>query len=166
MRALRNGFIEIVDLSLQLGALRSVELMRMMRGNTDLSASDLLSCFEWPDGSHSSSDTEDQAGFAAIGSDVPRFLREIILEESPELALTCEQRLHLLEWATALTALPCNGLKEKVTLKLYAEADEDALPNVHTCTHELHLPAYRSREQLRKKLLKAVEHRHDGFQIE
>ncbi len=51
-------------------------------------------------------------------------------------------------------------------LRLYAEAGENDLPNVHTCTHEVHLPAYRSREQLREKLLKAVEHRHDGFHIE
>ena len=38
--------------------------------------------------------------------------------------------------------------------------------NVHTCTHEIHLPAYASLEVLRAKLLLAVAHRHDGFQIE
>ena len=167
----------------------------MMRGNTELSAEELLACFQWPD-THASAHVEEQvryhernpvsiehleasmrayhltdrvhsqAGFAAISSTVPSYLREIILDESPESGLSTEQRLHLLELATALTALPCSGLKYLITLKLYAEADENDLPNVHTCTHEVHLPAYRSRGQLREKLLKAVEHRHDGFQIE
>ena len=65
-----------------------------------------------------------------------------------------------------VAALPCGGLKEPIILSLYEDADETDLPNVHTCTHEIHLPPYESREQLRSKLLKAVEHRHDGFQIE
>jgi len=165
LRALREGFTELVDLRIQLGALGSNELMRMMRGNTALSAEELLACFQWPD-THASAHVEEQAGFAAVGSKVPAFLREIILDECFESGLSTDQRLHLLEWATALTALPCSGLKDPITLKLYAEADENDLPNVHTCTHEVHLPAYRSRAQLREKLLKAVEHRHDGFQIE
>ena len=93
------------------------------------------------------------------------YLRMIIEDVSPETGLSSEQRLHLLEWATALTALPCGGLKEPILLRLDADADDNDLPNVHTCTHEVHLPAYSSREQLRQKLLKAVEHRHDGFQI-
>ena len=46
-------------------------------------------------------------------------------------------------------ALPCGGLKEKLALRLWEQADEDDLPTVHTCTSEVHLPAYASREQLR-----------------
>ena len=49
---------------------------------------------------------------------------------------------------------------------LYEGAADLDLPQVHTCTHEVHLPAYSSRETLRAKLLMAVEHRHDGFHIE
>ena len=37
---------------------------------------------------------------------------------------------------------------------------------VHTCTGELHLPPYASAEQLRERLLLALEHRGDGFQNE
>ena len=70
------------------------------------------------------------------------------------------------EWCTALTALPCSGLREPITLKIFADADCNDLPNVATCTHQVYLPAYKNRERLREKLLKAVEHRHDGFQIE
>jgi hypothetical protein len=160
LRALRDGFAEQgdVDLTLQLGALSSAELMRMLRGNTDLSRSDLLGCFRWLGPGVQS--------FAAVGPDVPRYLREIILDESPATSLSGEQRLLLLEWCTALTALPCGGLKEPIAIDLDAGAGEGSLPTVHTCTHELHRPAYRSRGQLREKLLHAVEHRHDGFMIE
>ena len=77
-----------------------------------------------------------------------------------------EERLHVLEWATALASLPCGGLKDPITLKLWEGRDDNDLPNVHTCTAEVHLPAYSSRSVLRAKLLQAVEHRHDGFNIE
>ena len=97
---------------------------------------------------------------------MPRYLREIILEDSTDEALNPDQRLHLFEWCTALGALPCNGLKIPIMLRHWAHADEHDLPSVHTCTHEVHLPAYRSCEQLRQKILMAIEHRHDGFHIE
>ena len=162
LRAMRAGFIEHLDFSVQLAAFSSAELMRMLRGKTDISTIDLLSCFEWPD----SLVSETQADFAAVGSSVAQYFREIVLDDSAETGLGSEQRLHLLEWCTALTALPCSGLKDLIKLKLYADADENDLPNVHTCTHEVHLPPYRSREQLRLKLLQALDHRHDGFLIE
>jgi hypothetical protein len=160
LRALRDGFVEQhdVDLTVQLGALSSTELVRMLRGNTDLSCDDLLECFRWSGPGMQS--------FAAVGSDVPRYLREIILDESPSTALSSEQRLHLLEWCTALTALPCGGLKEPIVIDLFVEANGDSLPEVHTCTQEVHLPPYLNREQLQEKLLRAIEHRHDGFMIE
>ena len=167
LEALRKGFAEHaltgIDLTVQLGALSSPELLLMLRGKTEISSIDLLGCFEWPS---PDSIAAAQAGFEAVGSEAPHYLREIILDESPDGALTAEQRLNLLEWATALTALPCGGLKEPIKLELYEGATDLDLPQVHTCTHEVHLPAYSCREKLRAKLLMAVEHRHDGFQIE
>ena len=94
---------------------------------------------------------------------MPRFLRETIEDEAPETGLSEAERMGVLEWATALTALPCGGLKEPITLRFWAAADAGDLPLVHTCSHEVHLPAYTSRELLRAKLLQAVAHRHDGF---
>ena len=80
---------------------------------------------------------------------------------------SCEaERMGVLEWATALTALPCGGLKDPIKLRFWAEAEAGDLPLVHTCSHEVHLPAYTSRELLRAKLLQAVAHRHDGFNME
>ena len=166
LRALRTGFIETVDLQVQLGALTAAELLRMMRGNTEFSREELLECFQWPDLPGSSMGLQAQAGFADAASDCPRYLREIIVDDSVESGLSNAERLHLLEWCTALTALPCNGLKDPIILKHYVGANFNDLPNVHTCTHEVHLPPYQNREQMRCKLLKAVEHRHDGFHIE
>ena len=97
---------------------------------------------------------------------LPRYLRELILDESPETGIGEDERLHVLEWATALASLPCGGLKDPITLKLWEGRDDNDLPNVHTCTAEVHLPAYSSRSVLRAKLRQAVEHRHDGFNIE
>ena len=97
---------------------------------------------------------------------VQRYLRELIVDESAETGIGGEQRLHVLEWATALTALPCGGLKDPITIKLWEDGDDNDLPSVHTCTHEVHLPAYSSREKLREKIMMAIAHRHDGFHIE
>ena len=52
-------------------------------------------------------------------------------------------------------------------MRLYADAAAGDLPITHTCTHELHLPPYPSREVLQAKLLLAMEHIiRDGFGIE
>ena len=163
LKAMRDGFTEHVDLRIQLGMFSSAEMRLLLRGNTLLSAADLLGCFRMPDSSLSA---QAAAGFAAVGSEVPRYLRELILDESPETGIGAEERLHVLEWATALASLPCGGLKDPITLKLWEDRDDNDLPNVHTCTAEVHLPAYSSRSVLRAKLLQAVEHRHDGFNIE
>ena len=163
LQAIRRGFTEHVDLRIQLGALSSAELRLMLRGNTRLSAAALLGCFQMPDQSAAASEA---AGFAAVGSEVPRFLRETIEDEAPETGLSEAERMGVLEWATALTALPCGGLKEPITLRFWGAADAGDLPLVHTCSHEVHLPAYPSRGVLRAKLLQAVAHRHDGFNIE
>ena len=166
LHALRQGFAGNwqMDMTVQLGAMSSAELLLMLRGKTELSPGELLECFEWPRAHSLLEDGE--MGFEAVGSDAPLYLREVILDESADTGLTAQQRLQLLEWCTALTALPCGGLKEPITLKLWENARDEDLPSVHTCTHEMHLPAYSSRERLRTKLVMALEHRHDGFQIE
>ena len=54
-------------------------------------------------------------------------------------------------------------MKDKIRLRHY-DAPSSTLPEVHTCTHELHLPPYPSVAQLTDRLLLALDHRHDGFQ--
>ena len=58
------------------------------------------------------------------------------------------------------------GLQEPIKLRLFPDADEHTLPEAHTCTHELHIPDYSSREVLQQKLLMALDHRDDGFLVE
>ena len=42
------------------------------------------------------------------------------------------------EGATSLNALPCNGLKDKIKIKLWPDATEIDLPSVHTCAARGH----------------------------
>jgi hypothetical protein len=79
LEALRQGFADQAlhgfDLTMQLGALSSEELLLLMRGKTEMSSEDLLDCFDWPP---PDSVRAAQAGFASIGSEVPRFFREVL----------------------------------------------------------------------------------------
>ena len=86
---------------------------------------------------------------------------ELITDET---AFGEAERWQFLEWCTALTALPCGGLGDrKIHLCYYVGASDETLPEVHTCTRELHLPAYTSRQAMHRALCLALEHRLDGF---
>lgn len=134
-----------------------------MRGHVSVSPLDLLGCFDFPD----DGDPTDECGFLAAGSMAPAYLRELILEPDEAAGFTADERGQLLTWCTALAALPCGGLKKKISLRHFPGRSDDDLPNVHTCTPELHLPAYTSRARLRQKLRTAfIEHGADGFLIQ
>jgi len=102
------------------------------------------------------------SGAAAREINVLRNTR--VLRDSDTLG--AERRICLLQWATALGALPAAGLAadRKIRLKLYEGVGDETLPEVHTCSRELHLPPYASAQQLREKLLLALDHLADGFQ--
>ena len=129
----------------------------LSQGKATLSAAELLSCFVLPSASEHEAEA---AGFHAEGSCAHELFHELI---SDDLAFDEACRRRLFEWCTALRALPSAGLKDKIRLKLYQGVDESTLPETHTCTHELHLPDYSSREQLANRLLLALDHIHDGF---
>lgn len=158
LAALRGGFEDQCYLVHQLGALSSAELLFMLRGKLSVSRCDLLRCFNFSEDALS--------GFVAVASEAPAHLRALIEDEDEETGLSAEQRMELFQWTTALAALPCGGLKTPISLRPYANAGDETLPHVHTCTHELHLPAYTSRAALRRKLMVALVHRNDGFQAE
>jgi len=157
LSAMRAGFLMHEDLQVQLAALSEGEVVQMLRGKVALTAQDLSECFDWP---WASEEAELESGFGE--SAVPRWLEELLLDEGH---FDEARRLQLLQWTTALCALPLGGLGDnKIQLRLYRDAEEGTLPETHTCTHELHIPDYPSREVLREKLLVALEHRDDGFQ--
>ena len=158
LAALRDGFSGDLDLQLQLAPFRPNELVYMSQGKASLSTAELLRCFDWPFAASAA------AGFGEgeHRCDTPAHLRAVLGDEQgfPEAL-----RVQLFEWCTARSALPAAGLKEKIRLRHY-DVGTANLPEVHTCTSELHLPPYASAEQLRERLLLALEHRGDGFQNE
>ena len=158
--ALRDGFCGQLDLQLQLAPFAPSELRLLVQGKPTLSAAELLGCFVPP----SSSDTEAvAAGFVAAGSRSDGLFVEVLRDE----ALFSEARRRMLfTWCTALSALPANGLEEYlIRLRAYPSAGDSgqALPETHTCTRELHLPEYATKEQLCERLCMALDHMHDGF---
>lgn len=152
LSALREGFVQNYDISLQLGCLSSDELVLMLQGKSSISVRELLDAIEWPD-------PEDEDGFG--DSLAPFFLRELLLDEA---AFGEAHRLALLQWCTALSAMPPGGLTDRIKLRPYRDVDLQTLPETHTCSRELHLPSYESLVQLQERLLLALEHRQDGFQ--
>lgn len=154
--ALRRGFQDLEDLTVQLAALSDEHLQLMLQGRVVLSATDLLSCFELPSASVVA---RAESGFTEASA-VPELFERLLLDDT---VFDEARRLRMLQWCTSLGALPSGGLADKITLKLFSDAGDDALPMVHTCTREMHLPEYRSFEQLQAKLLQALEHSEDGF---
>lgn len=152
--SLRDGF-SMIYLQLQLAAIGSAEYRNLLEGKLVISAEELLACFDWG---------ASKKSFSAVGSLIPAsMLRELIMDEG---VMNQSMRLYLLEWCTGLSVLPAAGLQDKITLDVY-DAAEDALPCVHTCTRELHIPLYSSLEQLVNCFtLVLTNHRNNGFQIE
>ena len=73
--------------------------------------------------------------------------------------LDLEQQAKLLAYACGSSRLPAGGfgaLRPKFNVTVSAEPTEN-LPSAHTCANQLQLPPYSSREQLRERLLKALE---------
>ena len=169
MAALREGFVGLIDLRLQLAPLSCAELQLMTQGVVQLSVPDLLGCIEWPAVPLPGGEAEAGAGAEAEreGGGFVRVcleLRQLICEER----LDAEQRLQLLQWCTARNAMPHGGLQQPISLveNDTTGAGDFTLPEAHTCAHELHLYCYSNREVLCERLLYALEHRNDGFGLE
>lgn len=79
-----------------------------------------------------------------------------------------ELRLRFLQFVTGTSRVPMNGFAElqgsngyqKFTIQSWG--DYKQLPRAHTCFNRLDLPPYRSYEELREKLLLAIENS-EGF---
>lgn len=159
--ALRRGFLRCEDLQLQLSVLGTApDLSLLLQGKQTLTTAELLECFVLP--CSWSEEESVTSGFADAGATVHELFVELLQDEE---TFDETRRFAMLRWATALHALPVGGLKdEKVRLRLFGpEPDDSTLPEVHTCTRELHLPNYSSLEVLREKVVLALEHAEDGF---
>jgi hypothetical protein len=75
--------------------------------------------------------------------------------------LTPEQKGKFLRFSTGSDRTPIGGLSE-VHLVIQKTGDTKKLPVSHTCFNILGLPDYKSKEEMRRKLLIALEY-HEGF---
>lgn len=210
--ALRQGFTQCIDLSVQLAPLSSAQLALMVRGRVSFSPSELVECFRWPEaaeaeeaalkleeeekaareleearvcgGGGSGKTTTNKKGRAEAEAarvearDRARDKARAFVRASDLLravlsdaeAINEGQRLALLQWATGLNALPKGGLKDQaaglIKLLPYPEAGDATLPEVHTCTRDMHLPSYVSSLQVADRLLLALAHSDGGFNKE
>lgn len=73
-----------------------------------------------------------------------------------------EKLSKLLSFMTGSQRIPANGFKEFVEitgfpLKIAAGGDENSLPQTHTCFNTMDLPSYSNEEELKNKLLLAIQ---------
>ena len=81
--------------------------------------------------------------------------------------LTPAQRVQLLKFATGKAAAPVGGFKHlnpRFTLTGSGHASS-SLPVAHTCGHELEIPRYRNRAQMKEKILYLLEIQNIPFHI-
>jgi ubiquitin-protein ligase E3 A len=67
-----------------------------------------------------------------------------------------------LKFTTGSDRSPLKGLSELKLIIMVQGLDDTRLPSAHTCFNHLILPQYSSKEVMREKLIKAIEH-HEGF---
>jgi len=99
-------------------------------------------------------DVEDWFGFSRCDDHaVARWFWEIVRDFNEE------QRCMLLHFATGSSRLPLGGFAElqPTFCVTVSHGSEDRLPVAHTCSNQLVLQPYTSKEQLREKLLLAME---------
>ena len=166
--ALKRGFAESIDLSMQLAPLSSEQLALMVRGRVSVSPEELVECFQWPEPAEATKLVHGKSSWTAEKFVLAcRLLRGVLSDAE---AINEGQRLALLQWATGLNALPKGGLKDQtaglIKLLPYPDASEATLPEVHTCTRDMHLPPYTYPYQVTERLHKLLEHSDGGFNKE
>jgi hypothetical protein len=80
-----------------------------------------------------------------------RFLVEEIV------GMNMENRARFLEFVTAIPAMPRSGL----TIEVSSFSDH-VVPRAHTCANQLHLPEYKTQEELHTGLMLAMDLERDG----
>ena len=145
LKALERGFTfnGRVDLALQLAPIPAEQLLLMVRGKDELSADDLLGCFDWP------------------GPDEATAVAAAHLQTVIACRMDHKDRRLLLRWCTARSTLPVDGLKEKVSIELLVPDDaqlspDQFFPRSHTCYPSIELPAYSSADVLWQQLQVAL----------
>lgn len=142
-KAFYHGF-HMVCASNALIMLRPEEIDMLVCGNPRLDMKDLKKVTVY-DGYHSQDPTI-------------KYLWDVVLSLPIQL-----QKLFLL-FTTGSDRVPIGGMAE-MTFKISRTEDTDLLPMAHTCFNQLVLPAYKSKKQLRNKIILAIQNA-EGFGLE
>lgn len=76
--------------------------------------------------------------------------------------LNDDQKRDFLKFTTGSDRSPLRGLGELKLIIMLQGVDDERLPSAHTCFNHIILPKYTTKEKLRAKLLKSIEH-NEGF---
>lgn len=82
---------------------------------------------------------------------------------------TKEEKAWFLQFVTGTSQVPLEGFKGLIGMRgpqkfsIHRAEGGDRLPTAHTCFNQLDLPEYGSEEQLKQKLIQAVNEAHEGF---
>eukprot|EP00929_Paragymnodinium_shiwhaense_P022219 TRINITY_DN14246_c0_g1_i4.p1 TRINITY_DN14246_c0_g1~~TRINITY_DN14246_c0_g1_i4.p1 ORF type:complete len:4294 (+),score=1135.69 TRINITY_DN14246_c0_g1_i4:102-12983(+) len=83
--------------------------------------------------------------------------------------LTKEQKGWFLMFVTGTSQVPLEGFKGLIGMRgpqkfsIHRAEGGDRLPSAHTCFNQLDLPEYESEDQLRRKVVQAINEAHEGF---
>lgn len=153
--ATRAGFNDLLPIETILGSLASPT-----SSTNAFTASDLaLFVYGEPE-----MDLDDMEANTVMPFDFPVTLRNMlfnVLRGFPD-----ETRRRFLAWVTGSSQSPFGGfanLRPQKFNLFFSHASTDHLPEAHTCFNRIDLPNYVSAEQMREKLLIAIDHFENGL---
>ncbi|CAD7923675.1 unnamed protein product [Amoebophrya sp. A120] len=82
---------------------------------------------------------------------------------------TEEQKAQFLQFVTGTSQVPLDGFKALIGMRgpqkfsIHRAHTTERLPSAHTCFNQLDLPEYTNKQQLKTKLIQAVEMAYEGF---
>ena len=82
-----------------------------------------------------------------------------------------ELRTAFLQFVTGSSRVPVDGFKDLrgmngvQKLNIHKEFQEERLPRAHTCSNQLDLPNYKTKEILIEKLMLAITEGKEGFNL-
>ncbi|XP_058485475.1 E3 ubiquitin-protein ligase NEDD4-like isoform X1 [Solea solea] len=143
MTAFKEGFFELIPQDL-IKIFDENELELLMCGLGDVDVND------WRE------NTKYKNGYCSNNAVIQWFWKAVLLMDA-------EKRIRLLQFVTGTSRVPMNGFAELYgsngpqlfTIEQWGTRDK--LPRAHTCFNRLDLPPYESFEELREKLLIAIE---------
>jgi len=149
MKAFMEGFTDVVHHNL-IRIFDENELELLMCGLGDIDVND------WK------KNTQYKSGYERDHPTIVLFWRAVY-------SLNSELRARLLQFVTGTSRVPMNGFAElygsngpqKFTIEMWGTTD--ALPRAHTCFNRLDLPPYTSYDEVRRKILTAIEFT-EGFE--